>query len=172
MGQSRPGGCEQSFFGQEILDHIGKQALHQVEHFIPFNEGHLEVELGKFELAVAAQVFIAHTARNLKITIHPGHHQQLFELLGRLRQSIEGARLQARRNQKVTGPFRGGFEQEGGFDFDEFALTQVVANEFDDFVTQNKIFLHSLAAQIEVAIFQAYRFVHIFIFINKKGQGL
>ena len=43
------------------------------------HEGHLHVQLGKFRLAVGAEVLIAVAARDLVVALHAGHHQQLLE---------------------------------------------------------------------------------------------
>ena len=63
-----------------------------VKHIIAVDEGHFQVELGELGLAVAAQVFVAEAARDLEITVHAGDHQQLLQLLRRLRQGIELSR--------------------------------------------------------------------------------
>ena len=44
------------------------------------------------ELPVGAQVFVAETARNLEIPFHAADHQNLFELLRRLRQRVKLSR--------------------------------------------------------------------------------
>ena len=43
------------------------------------HEGHLHVQLGKFRLAVCAEVLIAVAPCNLVVALHAGHHQQLLE---------------------------------------------------------------------------------------------
>ena len=67
------------------------------------DEGHLEIELVELaRRAVSAGVFVAKTGCDLKIAVESGDHQQLLELLGRLRQGVKFSRMQAARHQIVA----------------------------------------------------------------------
>src|SRR4029079_41290 len=55
--------------------------LHQIHDLFAIDEGHLEVDLGKFRLTVVAEVFVAETAGDLIIAIHTADHEHLLEEL-------------------------------------------------------------------------------------------
>ena len=71
------------------------------------HEAHLDVELGELRLAIAAQVLVAEAARDLEVAVVAGDHQQLLELLRRLRQRVElrpaAARLGTRKSRAPSG---------------------------------------------------------------------
>ncbi len=83
------------------------------------HEAHLQVELGELRLAVAAQVLVAEAARDLEVAIHAGDHEQLLQLLRALRQRIDLAGLQPRRNDEVARALRCGLDEQRGLDLDE-----------------------------------------------------
>ena len=60
------------------------------------DEAHLDVELIEFQAAVGAQVLVAKAGRDLEVAVEAGDHQQLLELLRRLGQRIELARMHPR----------------------------------------------------------------------------
>src|SRR4029077_11653331 len=67
------------------------------------NERHLQIEL--IELAgrtVGAARLVAEAGRYLEAAIEAPHHQELLELLRRLRQRVELARMQPARHQIVA----------------------------------------------------------------------
>jgi hypothetical protein len=69
------------------------------------DERHLHVEL--IELArrtVGPAVLVAEARGDLEISIEPRHHQQLLELLWRLRERVEVAGMNAARHQIVARP--------------------------------------------------------------------
>ena len=73
------------------------------EHVLLGDEAHLEIEL--IELAgraVGAAVLVAEAGRDLEIAVEARDHQQLLELLRRLRQRVELAGMQPARHQEVA----------------------------------------------------------------------
>ena len=88
-----------------LKDVFGKSFKH-VQHIGLVHEGHLTVDLGKLRLTVSAEIFIPETLDNLKVSVHPCHHQQLLQDLRRLRKRVEVSRLQSGRHQKVSRTFR------------------------------------------------------------------
>ena len=70
------------------------------------DEAHLEVELRELGLAVAAQVLVAVAAGDLEVAVDAGDHQQLLELLRALRQRVDAARLEPRRDDEVARALR------------------------------------------------------------------
>ena len=77
------------------------------------DEAHLDVELGELEPAVGARGLVAEAAHDLVVAVLAAHHQQLLQLLRRLRQRVERARLQAGRHQEVARTLRGAARQQG-----------------------------------------------------------
>ena len=77
------------------------------EDLVLRDKRHFDVEL--VELAgrtVGAGVLVAKARSNLEITVEPGNHEQLLELLRRLGQGIKFSRMDARRHKIVACAFR------------------------------------------------------------------
>ena len=107
-----------------------------VENVFLAGEGHFDVELREFQLAVGALVFVAETFHDLEIAIEAADHQDLFENLGRLRERVKLAVMDAAGNEKVARAFRSGAGQHGSFDFEEAQLVHGLANLEQDLVAQ------------------------------------
>ena len=88
-GTAKPSACE----------HRAHHRLHAVDHVVLVDERHLEVELGELGLAVGAQVLVAEAAGDLVVALEAADHQQLLEQLRRLRQRVERAGLDPRRDE-------------------------------------------------------------------------
>ena len=112
----------------DLLEQVFEQPFEGVEDVFLFHEGHFAVHLGEFRLAVGPEVFIAEAAYDLVVLVHPGHHQQLFEGLGRLGQGVKFAGIHPGRYHEIAGPFGRGFDQIGGFDVHEALLGEVFAH--------------------------------------------
>ena len=83
----------------EFLEDAVKHRLDRREDILLRYEAHLEIEL--IELArrtVGAARLVAKAWRDLKIAVEAGDHQQLLELLRRLRQRIKLAGMQPARH--------------------------------------------------------------------------
>jgi hypothetical protein len=79
--------------------------LDGVEHVFLRDEAHLEIELVELaRRAVGARVFVAEAGRDLEVAVEARHHQQLLELLRRLRQRVELARMQRDGTRKSRAP--------------------------------------------------------------------
>ena len=136
-----------------------EEALDEDINVLALDEAHFEVQLGEFKLAVGPLVFVAEAACDLIILLDAGDHEHLFELLGRLRQGIKGARLASVGNQEFARAFGGGLEENGRFDFDEALLVHVGAGGGGGFGAEAKVAGHFRAAEIEVAVLKAEFFV-------------
>ena len=85
---------------------IDQHPLHDLLHVLGRDERRLEIDLGELRLAVGAKVLVAEAARDLEIAVVPRHHQQLLVDLGRLRQRVELARVDAAGHEIVARAFR------------------------------------------------------------------
>ncbi len=91
----------------ELLEQPAQDRLDGVEHVVLRDEAHLDVELIELaRRAVGARIFVAEAGCDLEIAVEARDHDQLFELLRRLRQRVELARVHARRNQIIARAFR------------------------------------------------------------------
>ena len=130
------------------------------------DEAHFHVKLGKFGLTVGAAVLVAEAAGHLIILVQPGQHQKLLVDLRALRQSVEGAGLDASGHQIVARAFGGGLAQNGRFHLDKALLVHEIAQELDHLVPEEQHALHAGTAQVQVAVFQAQAFLLLGIVLN------
>ena len=108
VGEAREGFREQLLV-REAFDYFDVQALDEVEDLLLGRVAHLDVELGVLGLAVAALVLVPERPRDLEVPLEAGDHEELLELLRRLRQGVELAREEAARDEVVSGALgRGG----------------------------------------------------------------
>ena len=141
------------------MEGCGEKAFHNFPDALGLRVSHFKIDLSELGLAIGAKIFVAEAADDLKILVEAGDHQNLFEHLRRLRQSVERAGLNAAGNEVVASAFGRGTRHEGRFDFEESLIGKIVANGFRNFVTSLDVELHDVAAKVDVAIFQARLFV-------------
>ena len=139
------------------------EPFHCAHNVIFIDETHFDIKLRKFGLPIGAQILVAKTAHDLVVTIEPGHHQQLFEDLRRLRQRKKLARVCAAWNDVVASPFGRCPRQHRRFHIDKTVAVEEVAHRPGDFVPQHQIRRHVVASQVEVAIFQAQFLASVFV---------
>ena len=125
-------------FGLHADDGAGAlhHALDDLENVLLAREGHLQIELREFELAVGAKIFVAEAAHDLEIAVHAGNHQDLLEDLRRLRQRVKLSVMDAAGDQVVARAFGSGAREHGRFNFEEAELVERFANFEDDAVAQ------------------------------------
>ena len=139
----------------DILPYLLHHALKQGVNVFTGDERRLDVHLGELHLAIGAQILVAEAAGDLEIFLHTGDHEDLLELLGRLRERIKLSGVNARRHEIFAGTFRSGFEECRCLDLDELLGIEVVANRFRCAVAQLEVFAHFRPAQIEITISKA-----------------
>ena len=113
-----------------------EQSFDERVNVLALDEAHLQVQLGEFQLAVGALVFVAEAAGDLVIAFQAGDHEHLFELLRRLGQGVKSARLAAVGHEEFARAFGGGFEKNGRLDFDKALLVHEQAGGGGDFAAQ------------------------------------
>ena len=123
------------------------------EHVFLGDETHLEIELVEFAgAAVGAGVLVAEAGRNLEITVEAGDHQQLLEHLWRLRERVEFARMDARRDKIIARTLgrRGG--QDRGLELGKPLPDHPLTDRRDDLRAEHDVGVEPLAPQIEIAV--------------------
>ena len=139
-----------------MIEHVAPELLqHAFEQRIDVLAGDkrgLDVHLRELHLAIRAEILVAETAGDLEILLHAGDHEDLLELLGRLRERVELAGMNARRHEIFARAFRRALEQRGRLDLDELLLVKVIANRLRGPVTHLEVAAHLRPAQIEIAV--------------------
>ena len=150
VGNARPGRGGDGLAARELLKRAPNHRLHRVENILLLDEAHLDVEL--VELArqtVGARVLVAEAGRDLKIAIEARHHQELLVLLGRLRQRVELARMDARRHKEVARAFGARRREDRGLELEEPLPFHPSAKRINDLTAQHDILVKFLAPEIE-----------------------
>ena len=144
-------------------------ALHQREDELAVGERHLDVELRQLLQAVGARILVAHAARDLVVALEPGDHEQLLRDLRRLRQRVELAGLQTRRDDEVARALRRRLPEHRRLDVDEPLAFHLLADDPHELRTDADVPLHVLAAQVEPAVLHAQRLVDV-VLVELEGQ--
>jgi hypothetical protein len=131
------------------------QRLDHREDVLLVHERHLDVELGELEPAIGPGRLITQALHDLVVTVLPAHHEQLLQLLGRLRQREEGARTHPCRDEEVARPLGGGAAEQRRLDVHEPELVEMIVHQARDVVPQAQGARHLGATQIEVAVLEA-----------------
>ena len=134
------------------------------------HEAHLDVELIELQAAVGAQVLVPEAGGDLEVAVEARHHQQLLELLGRLRKGVEGPRVHPGRHQEVPGAFRRRSRQDGGLVLQEALLDHPVADRVDDLRAQDDVPVEGLAPQVEIAVLEPDLFRVVRLAEDRQGQ--
>ncbi len=100
-----------------------------------------------------AGVLVAEARRDLEVAIETRDHDELLELLRRLRECVELSGMQARGHQIVTRAFRRRGGEDRRLEFEEAALFHAAADRVDHTPAQHDVVVQVLATQIEEAIF-------------------
>ncbi len=153
--------CE--YRGQHVLQH-GKNVLLR-------GERHLHIQLIEFARgAVAARVLIAEARCDLEITVKPGGHEKLLELLGRLRQGIKLAGVFSCRNKIVARALRGGCGENGGGYLKKAVRRHRLAQRRNDVAAEDDVLFDGRVSQIEIAVFQSRALVRLAAAVYFKRQ--
>ena len=135
------------------------------------DEAHLDVELRELRLPVGAEVLVAVAAGQLVVALHAGHHEQLLEQLGRLRQGVPRSRVQTCGNHEVAGALRGGARQRRGLDLDEVVLVEHAPSGLVGLGAESHGRRGAGAAQVEIAVLQARLFADRLLAVE-RGRDL
>src|SRR5689334_2446 len=139
----------------EFLEHPLEDRLDRVEDVILVDEAHLDIELVEFaRRAVGPGVLVAEAGSDLEIAVEARDHDQLLELLRRLRQRVELPRMEPARHQEVAGAFRARGRENWCLELEEPLRPHAAAQTVDDRTPPDDVAVEALAAQVEKTIAQ------------------
>ena len=157
----------------ELLEQPAQDRLDRVEHVVLRDEAHLDVELIELaRRAVGARILVAEAGRDLEIAVEARDHDQLLELLRRLRQRVELARMHAGRHQIIARAFRRRRGEDRRLELEEAGLAHAVAQRPDDRLPLHDIGVQRLAPEIEEAIFEPRLFRIVGLAEHRQRQLL
>ena len=160
VGEARKGHVLEGPLGGDGAGDRDRHGLDEVHHRVLGDEAHLEVELGELRLPIAAEILVPEAARDLVVAVQARDHEELLELLGALRQGIDGARLEARRNDEVAGTFGRALDEDGCLDLDEPVLLVGAPDLRHELRPEEKPAQHRLSPDVQVAVLEADRLLH------------
>ena len=132
-------------FREGVVQHL----LGDGEHVLLGRERHFKVELVKLAgRTVGARVLVAEARRDLEIFVEARHHQELLELLGRLRQGVKLALMFSGGDDVVARALRRRAGQNRGVDLGEAERFHLFAQEAHDLASKQDIVVHLFIAQV------------------------
>ena len=153
--------------GEDRREHV----LEHGKDVVLRGEGHLHVELIEFAgAAVAAGVLVAEARGDLEIAVKARRHEQLLELLRRLRQRVELAGVLTCRHKIVARALGAGGREDGRRDLEEAVLGHGGAQRGHHLAAEDDVFLHGGVAQVEIAVLQAQRLVGVAAAVDLERQ--
>jgi hypothetical protein len=128
----------------ELVEDALQHRFDRLEHVLLLDEAHLHVELVEIRgRAVGARVLVAETGRDLEIPVEARHHQELLELLRRLRQRVELAGMEARGHEEVARALGAGGRDDRRLVFAEPAVPHPPPDRGHDVGAQRHVRLHA-----------------------------
>ena len=157
---------------ERVLEHGFDHALENIPDFFLVEERGFNIDLGKFRLAIGAQVFVAEAFGDLVVAVKAGHHQQLLEQLRALRQGEEVAIMDAAGHQVVARAFRRALGEHGRFNIDKTVGIEKLAHFHGHAVAQHQVVLHVGAAQVQHPVRQARGLAEVFLIeLERRCDG-
>jgi hypothetical protein len=95
------------FHVRALFERGAHEILAEAQDSVHVRERHLDVELGKFRLAIRPQVLVPEAPRHLVVPVRAGDHEHLLEQLRRLGQREARAGLEPRRHQVIPSALGG-----------------------------------------------------------------
>ena len=172
VGQAREGRPGDGALG-ELREDAVHDRLQRFEHVLLLDEGHLDVEL--VELAggaVGARVLVAEAGRDLEVAVEARRHDQLLELLRRLRQGVEGAGMEPARHQEVARALGRARGQDRRVALHEAQVHHVPADAGNDRAAPHHVLVHALAPEVEEAVAQPHLLAVVVLAVNGQRQSL
>ena len=148
------------------------EPLDEVQDILAVHEAHLDIDLGKLGLAIAACVLVAIAARDLEVFVEPRDHEELLIELRGLGERIELAGIEPGRHEVVAGAFRGRCDEGRGLELVEALGDEVLPCREGDLRAKGEVMLHLARAEVKVAVFEAEILVRVGLFVDDEGKGL
>ena len=171
LGVGHPGEGGLDFHIQHLLVDGFHEALGHGHNILLVDEGHFQVDLGKFRLPVGPQVLVPEAPGDLHIPVEARQHGQLLIQLRGLGQGKKAAGKHPAGHQVVSGPLGGGLDQNRGFHLHKAVLVEIVPGDFHDLMPGDNLILHVGAAQIQIAVFQPQLLLDLAVLGDLKGRG-
>jgi hypothetical protein len=134
-------------------------------------EGHFQVDLVELaRAAVGARSFVPEARGDLEVALDAAHHEQLFELLGSLRQRVKLARVEPAGHEVIARPFGRGDGQHRGLDLEEPAPGQVSAHELAETRPLGQPLDQRAPAHVQVAVSEPGLFAHVAVPLDRERQ--
>ena len=120
--------------------------------------------------AVGPGILVPEAGGDLKVAVEAGGHQELFELLGRLRQGIELTRMVSGRHQIIPGPLGGGGGEDRGGDLQEAVIGHGLAQGRHHLTAQHDVALYSGIPEVQVAVLESGGLIRLAAAVDRKGE--
>ena len=157
----------------KLLEQPAHHRLDGLEHVLLLDETHLQVELVELTgRTVGARILVAEAGRDLEVAVEARDHDQLLELLRRLRQGVELARMHARRHQEVARALRRRRGEDRRLELEEAGVTHTAPDRADDLIAQQDILVQRLAPQVQEAVLETQVLGIFRIAEHRDGQFL
>ncbi len=156
----------------KFLEDAVQYRLDRGEDILLCDKAHLEIELIEFRRTIGAGRLVPQARRDLKIAVEAGHHQQLLELLRRLRQGIEFAGVQPARYKVVACSLGRAGSQDRRLKFGEALFDHATADRGDDLRAQHDVGMDLITPQIEKAVGEAHLLGVFGVGIHRERQQL
>ena len=131
----------------ELLEQPAQHRLHGLEHVLLRDEAHLDIELVKFTgRAVGARILVAKAGRDLEVAVEARDHDELFELLRRLRQRVEFPGVHPRRYEEVARSFWRRGRQDRCLKFEE--VLAVMRRRMDETIAERFMMLRWIVSRL------------------------
>ena len=133
----------------KLLEDAAEHRLDSLEHVLLLNETHFHVELVELaRRAIRARILIAEARCDLEIAVEARNHDELLELLGRLRKRIELSGVEAARHKEIARSFRRRSGEDRRLELEKSALLHPAPDEVDDLPAKNDIAMELVAPEI------------------------
>ena len=126
-------------------------------------EAHLDVELRDLLDAVGPEILVPEADRDLVVAVESRDHCQLLEDLRALRQRVEASLLEPARDDEVSRTLGCRLEEDRRLDVEESSGLHLSADDPDHLSAQDDVSLELVAPQVEPAVAQAQRLVHVLL---------
>ena len=138
-----------------FFENMFYHAFKHIQYIFLLYKGHFAIYLCELGLTVGPQVFVSKTFYYLIISIVTAYHQQLFKCLRRLWQCIKLSAIHTGRNNKISGTFGCGFDEERSFNIHKALCMQIISCGTVYCIAQLQIFLYCISSKVKIAIFHS-----------------